>query len=256
MRVLERFELKWKGDDPVGVRLTFRDSSTTQSFSYPNGCVSEGDKFSPLEEALAQACAANVMTFGDDQGVSQEWFDQWIMHPDGPMGERREALKQQEAVEEMASTLAGDNVSATIDGVELAGDLSGESSSEASSGSSVEVKTAKKSRKKKKRDTKLREGAGCKQPDDVFGFEAGRLLCIVKTHRTQAGRNWGRCEYRVRCNADGSYTLEFFQGNRKDVKKGDHWETASIMFKALLALPPDTMHHRMTIRRYFNLHNN
>ena len=145
-------------------------------------------------------------------------------------------------------TTSGEDV---VGGIEIAGDMTGEGA-EVTEGGNGGL-GASGTRKKSSRKARLREGAGCKQPDEVDGFMAGRLLCVTKRHRSTNGRDWGRCEYRVRCNKDGSYTLEYFAGNRTDVKTGDNWATASIMFKALLALPPDTMHHKMTIKRYFKI---
>ena len=260
MRTLIHFQLRWDGDDPSGVELTFRDSAEVEVYEYPEQCVPEGDEIAPLEAALNDACAATIVTYGDDDGVSEQWFDAWLFDADGPLGARRERA---EAVE-MTADLSGTAESVTIVGAELSGDLSGSSMSEVGSTSEHEVKP--KSRKKvKKRVGKLREGSGCKQPDQVSGWESGRLLCVTRNHRTTPERQFGRCEYRVRCNADGGYTLEHFAGNRKDLKVGSVWPTVSDMWWALLAMGDNdprsvstnktspTRHHRMTIKKFFKL---
>ena len=262
MRVLTNFALKWAEEDPIGIELVFRGSPSPEEYSYPEECVDDDPKVvTPLEKSLQDACAAQVVEFGDDNGVSRDWFDQWLFDSDGPLGARREPPPP--VVEEMAADLSGSKAEEEIAVVEVSGDLSGEQSSEALEGS-TEVRRTRKNRKVKKRVGKIRKGSGCKQPDKVNGWESGRLLCVVKNHRTTESRNWGRCEYRVRCNADGSYTLEFFAGNRTDIAAGDKWETVSDMWWALLALGDDdprallrgkqgTRHHRMTIKRFFNL---
>lgn len=264
MRVLTHFALEWDGDEPSAVRLTFRDGAV-ETFTYPEECTPPEDadpsETLPLDEALNDACAAIKVEFGDDDGVSEQWFDAWLIDADGPLGARRE--KEAPApVSEIKSDLSGASESVLTVGAELTGDLSGESASEV--GEQSEVQRKRVNRKKKKRTGKLREGAGCKQPDQVAGWEAGRLLCVTRNHRATPERQFGRCEYRVRCNEDGSYTLEFFQGNRTDLKVGTRWPTVSDMWWALLAMhdgdpralmrgKQGTRHHRMTIKKFFKL---
>jgi len=265
-RTITHFALEWDnesgGDDPVALTLTFHDG-TSKTYNYPDDCIAEHEddegglyEDSPtLLSADMQDCAAALTVGFPDDGNSEDWFRAWFLI-DASLLDNRVAVAPPpttEAIEEVSVDLSGGSADNDMTGAgeELAGDLSGDHASEV--GETSEVKTAKKSRKKKQRVGKLREGAGCKQPDEVHGWEPGRLLCVTKNHRTHGAKPWGRCEYRVRCNADGSYKLEYFSGARKDLKQGDKWDTASTMFKVLLGLPPDTMHHKMTIRRYFNL---
>ena len=264
-RTITHFALEWDesgGDDPVALTLTFHDGES-KTYNYPDDCIAEfEDDENGLYEVpptllstdVKDCDAAMVVGFPND-GNSEDWFRAWFL-VDADLLDGRVATAPPpapEAIEEISVDLSGKSADndLTTEGDELAGDLSGAHSSEV--GETSEVTTKKKSRKKKKRVGKLREGAGCKQPDEVHGWEAGRLLCVTKNHRTHGPKPWGRCEYRVRCNADGSYKLEYFSGARKDLKQGDKWDTASTMFKVLLGLPPETMHHKMTIRRYFNL---
>lgn len=107
-----------------------------------------------------------------------------------------------------------------------------------------------------------RKGAGCKQPDKVDGWVPGRVLVVVKPHRGEY-QHWGTCEYRVRCDEDGGYTLLKLDGNRtaKDVGnlfEGKKWAYVSPMLTDLMGIPLDakgkpTRHHRMTLRRWFAL---
>lgn len=109
---------------------------------------------------------------------------------------------------------------------------------------------------------KHRPGAGCKQPDKVDGWEAGRILVVVKPHRGEF-KDWGTCEYRVRCEEDGTYTLVKFTGARKptdvgNIFEGKHWDYVSQMLTDLMGIPRDANgkpahHHRMTLRRWFAL---
>lgn len=110
---------------------------------------------------------------------------------------------------------------------------------------------------------KHRAGAGCKQPDKVDGWEAGRVLVVVKPHRGEF-KEWGTCEYRVRCEDDGTYTLIKFSGARKptdvgNIFEGKHWDYVSQMLTDLMGIPRDpetgkpAHHHRMTLRRWFAL---
>lgn len=266
MRVLTHFALEWDGDEPIAVRLTFRDGAV-ETFNYPADCTLDDDdevRTLPIDEALNDACAATIVEFADDDGVSEQWFDAWLFDADGPLGARREQEAPAPApVEEMSADLSGESESVVSNGAELVGDLSGENASEVGEASEVQRKRVSR-KKKKKRTGKLREGAGCKQPDQVAGWEAGRLLCVTRNHRATPERQFGRCEYRVRCNDDGSYTLEFFQGNRTDLKVGTRWPTVSDMWWALLAMhdgdprslmcgKKGTRHHRMTIKKFFKL---
>tara|TARA_Y100000034_G_scaffold110577_1_gene142837 strand:+ start:1240 stop:2022 length:783 start_codon:yes stop_codon:yes gene_type:complete len=94
-------------------------------------------------------------------------------------------------------------------------------------------------------------GRGCRRPTEVEGWETGKVLVAVKRHMGQY-KDWGTCEYRVRCEPDGGYTLVFFQGNRTDMKAGTYWPNVSRMWFAILALDPaKKVHHRMTIKRFF-----
>ncbi len=105
-----------------------------------------------------------------------------------------------------------------------------------------------------------RPGAGCKQPDKVDGWEAGRVLVVVKPHRGEFA-DWGKCEYRVRCDEDGGYTLIMLTGNRgkKDLGnlfEGKKWPYVSPMLTDLMGIERDAegkpvRHHRMTLRRWF-----
>lgn len=244
IRVLTKFEVIETGDEVTALRLTWEDG--VDELPYPD-CTEDG----ALESACRFAYAAPTVEFVGD--LSEGWFTDWLFVDVELLDSRRMAPQPdaEPVVEELAGTLDGAGQSDALDEQEVIGDLSGDNSSEL--GETSERKNARGSRKKKQRAGKLREGAGCKQPDQVNGWIAGRLLCVTKSHRTAGAKPWGRCEYRVRCNDDGSYTLEYFAGNRKDVKTGDHWKTASHMFRALMALPPDTKHHKMTIKRYFNL---
>lgn len=108
-----------------------------------------------------------------------------------------------------------------------------------------------------------RPGAGCKQPDKVDGWEPGRVLVVVKPHRGEF-KGWGTCEYRVRCDDDGGYTLLKLTGNRKQsdagaLYEGKRWAYVSQMLTDLMGIPRDpetgrpAYHHRMTLRRWFAL---
>lgn len=107
-----------------------------------------------------------------------------------------------------------------------------------------------------------RPGAGCKQPGDVDGWEPGRVLVVVKPHRGEH-KDWGVCEYRVRCDEDGGYTLLKLTGNRKskdlgNLFEGKKWQYVSPMLTDLMGIPRDAagkaaFHHRMTLRRWFAL---
>ena len=248
MRLLTHFELITEADDITGIAVTV--DGDCKVFDYP-ACAEDGEEAAILIQFVSDAYAVHSVDFtGED---AKGWFDGWML-PDAYLLDNRVVPPDvaTPAVEEMTATLTGSTETASMAGVELGGDLSGDNTSEVGS-EGVEKRSSGKARKVKKRTKKLREGAGCKQPDKVNGYMAGRLLCVTKNHRSTGPKGWGRCEYRVRCNADGSYTLEHFAGSRKDVKTGDDWATASVMFKTLLALPPETKHHRMTIKRYFNL---
>lgn len=109
---------------------------------------------------------------------------------------------------------------------------------------------------------KYRAGAGCKQPDKVDGWKAGLVLAVIKSHRGKH-KEWGTCEYRVRCEVDGTYTLLQISGNRKvtdlgNLYAGKHWDYVSPMLTDLMGIPrvadgTPAFHHRMTIRRWFAL---
>lgn len=107
-----------------------------------------------------------------------------------------------------------------------------------------------------------RPGAGCKQPDEVKGWIAGRVLVAIRRHRGD-NLDWGTCEYRVRCEEDGGYKLLALSGGRDDAiatefkKKGFvKWDYVSDMFLDLLAIPRvdaegQRNRHRMTLTRFF-----
>lgn len=106
---------------------------------------------------------------------------------------------------------------------------------------------------------KRREGAGCKQPWEVEGFEPGRILVSIRTHRGRHA-HWGRTEYRVKCLEEGGFELVGIDGGRADdLKVGRKWPYATPMFYDLMGIPekdPDTgkkNRHRMTLTRFFRL---
>ena len=137
-----------------------------------------------------------------------------------------------------------------------AGELTGGLTGESSAGMGGEGRDATPGGIKK------RAGAGCKQPDKVDGWEAGRVLVVLKPHRGEH-KAWGTCEYRVKCENDGTYTLVKLTGNRKatdlgNLFEGKHWDYVSPMLTDLMGIPRDSegkpaFHHRMTIRRWFAL---
>jgi len=243
MHCVNAFRLICEDDEVVGFEIGF-SGGTIQKFAYPG----ETDA---LELAASKwAAADSVEVSADDAG----WWE-WLSTSPGLMDGR--VIEQIAPMSELSGELSGDSEAEELTSVELSGDLSGDSTSEVTvSGVSDEEKPKRGAgrKKRKKRSKKLREGSGCKQPDQVFGWESGKLLCVTKNHRTHGDRPWGRCEYRVRCHPDGSYTLEYFAGSRKDLKAGTHWKTASEMFFALLDLDPKKIkHHRMTVKRFFNI---
>jgi len=257
-RVLTHFALKWGDEEeeqPTAVIIGFRDGETVM-MAFPDECIAEEDETVELSRVLKGVKAARTVITPSD-GSSEDWYRDWLLPDPTLLDSRVEAQGSQdtdEPVVELKVDLGDSTTDDTLEkGSELkAEDLSGAHTSEVGKATKEVKRTTGGSRKKAKRK-KLREGSGCKQPDAVVGYETGRLLCITKNHRASGPKSWGRCEYRVRCNPDGSYTLEYFAGNRDDLKKGTSWPTVSKMFFALLALPPGTRHHRMTLKRFFNL---
>ena len=173
-------------------------------------------------------------------------------------------------------TLGGSELGGDIEG--LGGDFGGQlgtGGNEVGGALGGEVITEQVGGGKKrnwKKDVDKRVGAGCKQPGEVDGFVPGRVLCVQKNHRANG---WGRCDYSVRCEADGGYRLVAFSGAREvwtvedseaivAGEDGKHWPFVSEMFFDLLGMAewkrrakdPATgrrFHHKQTLRRYFKL---
>jgi len=159
----------------------------------------------------------------------------------------------------VASEVAAPTVSTSME--ELTGDLSGDEDedevveSEVGEGSEVEVGAGGTEVAPETEKPKLKR-AGCKKPWEVKGWQEGKLLSCVKRHRGE----WGKCEYRVLCLAEGRYRLVYFQGNREDLTIQTEWADAASMFRSLLAQGADKTRydargkrqgHRMTINQFF-----
>lgn len=231
MRVLSEFALNAPDGDVTGLVLTW-DDGETREYAYPEDTGGDADG-GKLGADLADTAASEAIKLQDDD--TEVWYREWLFVDEYLLDGRTAAPPIEDAAEVSAG---GSELSSALD----------EPVPEP-----VPVPEPTPNPKPKRRkapSARLREGAGCKQPDEVNGWIANRLLCVTKTHR---GKPWGRCEYRVRCEKNGSYTLEVFNGSRSDIAQGDNWATASVMFKKLLGLPPETVHHKMTIKRFFRL---
>ncbi len=236
-------------DDHTGVHEEHKDTLKQQlAEAEQKGSPSKEvhDKFMEVE---AKAREEGLRLNGHPTGKhTTEHVDQLSRRLEQAIERRRDAAEAAAEANEEGLPPTGEDFEGSTeldDNSELSSDLGAPEPEPAPT-----PKPKKPKAKPKAKPKKLRDGAGCKQPDEVNGWIAGRLLCVTKTHR---GKPWGRCEYRVRCESNGSYTLEVFNGNRADVKAGDNWPTVSVMFKALLGLPADAKRHRMTIKRFFNL---
>ncbi len=80
----------------------------------------------------------------------------------------------------------------------------------------------------------------------------GMIWTAVKNHRDRPnGEKWGSCEYQVRCEDDGGYTLIGFKGNRPDVQEvvGTTYPNANSLLQVLTLRD----YPRVQIYKYFDV---
>ena len=101
---------------------------------------------------------------------------------------------------------------------------------------------------------KLETGAATGEGKATVGHVPGMVVSITRHHKTRPdGTEWGTCEYTVRCEEGGAYTLLAFRGKRPELVEAAsekrHYKDANALFRAFTLRD----YPRVTFEKFFNL---
>lgn len=87
------------------------------------------------------------------------------------------------------------------------------------------------------------------------GVVPGMVVSVAKKHhwrsRDGSEREWGMCEYTVRCEPGGGFTLVGFKGGRPDIHELAERETYFLNARSLFRVLTGHAKHGMTFSRFF-----